>query len=387
MNIFQHCRDPFVFSEYDFSVLPTQLINIGDYAFATNLQLSSVAFQENIETIGNCAFKNTSLKSAVFPLSLQTIGSDAFAIPTLENVQLGNKVSSIGDRCFAESKVRMFSVPTNCLSIGIYAFCGSRLETLSFNYPCSSDTIWDYSFANCSHLRTVYTNDNNIRTIGRSAFECYEGLKEFTLGLKLETIKLNAFKHCTLLKDVIIPDDSCLSLIEALAFEGCVRLKNFKVSSENKNFSSEDGVLYNKQKTEIVIYLPASNRTFFEIPSTVERILAYAFQNAKNLEVVDIASCKINSIGFKAFSGCSKLKKVLLPQFLSTIDSLAFEQCPSMECGSIVYNGSVPLGKLFVDSGIKLSALSPCPTIMFSVRAELNDISSLWIMFEVTLDQ
>ena len=123
---------------------------------------------------------------------------------------------------------------------------------------------------------------------------------------KLTTIEAGTFRDCTSLKEIVIPDSvteirskweyngcygafsNCISLesitkgrgVESLDDEwiaSCRRLENITVSPENKTYSSVDGVLFNKDKSELLAYPIGNKRSSYTIPDGVEKIGKKAF--------------------------------------------------------------------------------------------------------------
>ena len=112
-----------------------------------------------------------------------------------------------------------------------------------------------------------------------------------------------AFEGCSSLTSIEIPN-SVMSIGD-LAFRGCSSLTDINVSEKNLNYTSENGVLYNKSKTEI-ISVPEGICGFFSIPDSVTSIGISAFSRCSGLTSIMIPD-SVTSIGEWAFSGCSGL--------------------------------------------------------------------------------
>lgn len=127
-----------------------------------------------------------------------------------------------------------------------------------------SDSITDIqveAFYFCGELKRIEFG-SNLKHIGDYAFsECIK-LKSVTLPSSLLSIGVKAFGNCNALTSVTLGKN--LSIIGLNAFSNCNKLKNIYVSKENEYFSSKNGILYNKEGTEIVIYPPGrKDREFF----------------------------------------------------------------------------------------------------------------------------
>lgn len=86
-------------------------------------------------------------------------------------------------------------------------------------------------------------------------------------------------------------------------------ISSVKVSKKNKYLKAQDGVLYSKDM-KILYYYPAMKQNKkFTIPSTVTRVVRYAFANNNFLEQLNMGK-NVKYVGTKAFSECSRLKNI-----------------------------------------------------------------------------
>ena len=113
--------------------------------------------------------------------------------------------------------------------------------------------------------------------------------------------------------------------IEEKTFVGCNSLTEIIVSEGNSSYSSVDGVLYNKEKTELICY-PSGKVGSFVIPDTVTRIADWAFCGCMGLAQVEIPN-SVTTIGRYSFAYCSGLESVSLPESLKSIENRAFYCC------------------------------------------------------------
>lgn len=74
--------------------------------------------------------------------------------------------------------------------------------------------------------------------------------------------------------------------INNLSFIGCTALKEVNVSDGNESFSSVEGVLFNKDKTKIVLYPAAKSETTYTLPESVKIIGSGAFGNCAELKSI-----------------------------------------------------------------------------------------------------
>ena len=126
-------------------------------------------------------------------------------------------------------------------------------------------------------------------------------------GLPVAEIADNGFKDYANMTSVVIP--ASVTRISASAFSGCGNLGSITVSVNNPNYSSHDGIVYNKAKTELVRIPAATISGIFTIPDSVTNIASGAFHDCAGLTGIVIPK-SVTSIGAQAFSGCSGLTAV-----------------------------------------------------------------------------
>lgn len=81
--------------------------------------------------------------------------------------------------------------------------------------------------------------------------------------------------------------ESVIKLSES-AFNECTSIISYNVSNYNQNFSSENGILYNKDRSEIIAFPPKNSIKVFKIPTTVVRIGFNTFRECSNLISIEI---------------------------------------------------------------------------------------------------
>ena len=163
---------------------------------------------------------------------------------------------------------------------------------------------------------TGYSGDNEIINIPSTIND-----------KKVTSIGDYAFSDCSGLTSITIPDS--VTSIGNCAFYSCSSLKNITVSSNNKNYTSEDGVLINKDKNELMQYPIGKNETAYTIPNGVTSIGDGAFYWCYGLTSITIPN-SVTSIGDRAFRSCSGLTNLVLPDSMEEIGSYAFDDCSSL---------------------------------------------------------
>ncbi len=138
-------------------------------------------------------------------------------------------------------------------------------------------------------------------------------------------IDTNAFKYCTqFLKTVTL--SKTVQSIGCTALMYCVQLKWIEVARDNPFLSSEDGILYNHDKTRL-LFCPIQNEfQVYTIRDSVREIGSYAFFGCNHLTEVTFPNSVIY-IGEAAFRSCSNLKNVTIPDSVKAIGNYAFLNC------------------------------------------------------------
>ena len=185
--------------------------------------------------------------------------------------------------------------------------------------------IGENAFRGCTGLTSI-TIPDSVTRIGSSAFEGCAGLTSVTISDSVTYIGSFAFEGCAGLTSVTISDS--VTYIGSSAIGGCTSLTTITVNQNNKYYSSVDGVLYNKDKSELVCY-PAGKTGEYTIPGGVTSIGSSAFDGCESLTSITIPD-SVTSIGWYAFEGCTGLTSVTIPDSVTEIGGRAFEGCASL---------------------------------------------------------
>lgn len=272
--------------------------------YSHNADILAVVIDNGVTSIGNNAFaycKN--LANVTIGSGVSTIGKDAFVFcSSLTSISLGNGVTSIGAGAFSDcGSLTSVTLGDSVASIGEGAFAGCS-ELTSISIPNSVVTIGDYAFSSCNLINAVIPD--GVNSIGEYAFAYNNNLNGVTIGNGVTTIGAYAFEYCYELTNVTI--GSGVASIGVSAFHFCPKLTEIAVSDSNPNYSSLDGVLFNKGKTTIHSYPEGKTATTYTIPDSVTTIDNSAFRYCKNLTSITFEG-SAPSIGSNAFSGVNNL--------------------------------------------------------------------------------
>ena len=258
------------------------------------------------------------------------IGSHAFSgCTSLSKVKLSNNMTIIEEGTFYGcTSLAEIVIPDSVTKIGESAFLGCT-SLLKVDLPKNLTTIESYTFSDCTSLREIVVPDS-VTAIGFSAFSGCASLSKVKLSKNLTSINLDVFSSCTSLKEIIIPDSvikildqafsNCTSLesitigsgVESLGGEwiaSCRRLENITVSPENKTYSSVDGVLFNKDKSELLAYPIGNKRSSYTIPDGVTKIDQKAFYGCRYIESLTIP-VSVAEIEASALGNCYDIRTI-----------------------------------------------------------------------------
>ena len=185
-----------------------------------------------------------------------------------------------------------------------------------------------------------------ITKIGEYLFLDCDTIEEIALPESLTQISTGVFKGCKSLKSINIP--AAVNTIIS-SFENCDSLERIDVSSDNSAYSSDDGILFNKDKTILYAYPSSKQNNEYAVPNSVTKVNSVAFWKNKYLEKVFIPS-SVTEIGANVFNGCYNLKYVSIEATAATIERAMFNNCTSLK--TVVLSDSVAL--------IKYTAFSNC---------------------------
>ena len=186
--------------------------------------------------------------------------------------------------------------------------CGEVLMTKGLSYTSNGDGTYTVAgMGTCTDTEIVIPSMHNggrVTKIGEYAFGDCENLTRITLPETIATVYSSTFYMCPSLTEII-------------------------VDGNNAYYTSVDGVLFNKAKTELICYPAAKTATRYTVPNGVTHIGECAFYNCTALESVELPD-SVTSIGDSAFSG-SSLEDIELPDSVTSIGTDAFLNCLSLK--------------------------------------------------------
>ena len=193
-----------------------------------------------------------------------------------------------------------------------------------------------------------------VLSVGKEAFRYCENLRSVSLPESLQNLGRNAFEYCYALEEISIPAN-----VETLnegdnsqPFKFCESLVSIEVDPDNRNYKSEEGVLFSKDGKTLIAYPGSRVGESYQIQEGVEKLGDYAFCKAQNLQEVTLgedveeigAFCfavmpalvninfneKVRVLGMGAFRANESLEEITLPDSVEELGIATFTDCGSL---------------------------------------------------------
>lgn len=246
----------------------------------------------------NGSAANVTIPSTIYGNKVSAIGRYAFEEnPNIKKVSMPNSVKIIDRGAFWYcGNLESVTMPTGLKEIGGCAFYETNLKSVVL--PTGLKYISNEAFKFCYNLKTV-TLPNTVESLGNACFGSCTSLQSISIPNSVKDMRWSTFDRCTSLKTVTI---GCgVDTMETYSvFGGCTSLENITVNSSNNNYSSANGIMYDKNKTEILVYPQAKKDTTYSVPSSVKSLGEMTANGNAYLKTVTIPS-NIKDIGDYAF--------------------------------------------------------------------------------------
>ena len=332
--------------------------SIGNQAFSDCSNLRSITIPDSIITIGNEAFlRCNNITNIIIPNSVIEIGREAFnGCSALSEVKISDRVNIIGDNVFLNcsglTNIVVDNNNPNYSSQDGILYDKNKAEIIKvpqkisgiINLPNTLMNISWLAFSGISGLTGIMVDDSNPNYSSQDGILYNKDKTDIVfvpqgisgaiiLPSTLTSIGESAFFGCSSLTSITIPDS--VTSIGSGAFSGCSGLTSIVVDDNNPNYSSQDGILYNKGKTEIVA-VPEDINGEIVLPDTLITIRGGSFFNRLHLTSVVIPN-SVNEIEDYAFNLCDNLVNITIGNGVWKIGIMAFYGCGAT---NITFNGT-----------------------------------------------
>lgn len=254
---------------------------------------------------------------------------------------------------YPEVKEGSYVISDKVTSIPLGAFARAKKVT-EITIPTSVKVIESYAFRDCVTLEKIIFAEGgtDALAIGEGAFQNCVGLKNITLPARLTELAVNEETHTITL------------------FNGCTSLTHVNVERGSAAYSSNDGIITDKEGSTI-IYCPTARKGSYTVPEDIEAISDYAFASCKYLTEVVIPGT-VSTIGAHAFDGCTKIVRVTFADgavgaMKTEIGEYAFANMTSLKKVAFAGGSAVStIGAYAFSGAVSLTELT-IPTTMTSI--------------------
>ncbi len=358
--------------------IPDSVTKINDWAFAGCVNLKNINLPDSIVSIGWDSFFNTAYyndknnwENGVLYIDNYLISAEIERVSGKHIIKQGTKV--IADRAFTDCYMLTgIIIPDSVENIGICAFTGcEKLSEISIGDKVKR--IGSGAFTHTAFGKDTKNWEDGVLCLNNYLVDVSDGTLSGNYGKisgnyiirdGIVLICEGAFSNCEKLTSVEIP--ASVEYIGSWAFQvpssfTSAVFSNINVSSDNKNYSSLDGVLFNKDKSLLIQYPTCNLRTSYSIPKGVKNIGQDSFCDCNNLKHIVIPE-GVSTIYSWTFSSCAALETIGVPKSLKTVEEYAFYYTPLTD---VYYSGTE-------SDWEKIEIIEPVPDAYLTNEALIN---------------
>ena len=384
--------------------LPSSAKVVGMSALSNNPALKDITIPKNCLEIKYNAITNCDkLETVHIPAQVNTIdGSNFSDCDRLVSITVdsdNNYYESVEGVLFDKKRETLikypigltsdtYTVPSGVRALGDYSFAGSCLSSVIL--PEGLEEIGISAFNRCINIERVVL-PNSVSTMGIWAFDNCTSLSSVTLSDKLSELKTHVFGNCKNLREIHIGKE--LNTIDGEAFYDCSSIMSFSVDEQSPYFTQDGGVLYTKDMSVLKIFPMALYVNEFRVPTGVKTIGEYAFQNNKNIKKIVLPE-SVTTIEKSAFNRTA-IQSINLPSKLTEIQMWGFANCKELESliltegievlSSHVFYNCEHLEYLQIPKSVKKIedfALAGCK-LLSEIRCAIDYISALDVDYSI----
>lgn len=340
-------------------------------AFESTYSLKALTFKDGLKFIGGGAFTSSGITELTIPYSIEEIAIDAF----FSNYSL-EKITFTGDntnaKYYADENAALIEKKDDGDLLILFTIASPLTE---YTIPETVSTVNYYAFQNNQNLERLVISEGvfNLNpgcfaqmmslsyvSIPSTVTELKSGTAPFTdeeYGSPMWARVLiygysGIFTYNTALTEIEYPEGNNITVIGSACFYG-VPFKTYTISSKLREFASDavhsevleawsvedgctldystlDGVLYNKEQSLIINYPTLKNSEAFTLPETVTELSANVFMSIKNLKSLTFND-RIEVINEAIVINCEALESIVLSANLKALNGSSIFSCPNLK--------------------------------------------------------
>ena len=290
-------------------VIPESVVSIAGDAFRSCKNLKSIDLHDGIQELGSSCFEGSGLTEVTIPKGVTLIPFAAFrGCRSLTEINFHNAITQIDSHAFEDCyNLQQVTIPDSVTTIGSCVFCGcANLTDVTLSQKLSA--IAYAMFRDCTKLKEIEIPDS-ITEIDSYAFH-KSGIEYITLGAGVASIKSDAFDECTNIKAFVVSDfNSHFSVDSSNALFNKDKTELYFVP---KALSGSYTVPAGTKFIKTGAFRDCTNLTQVTLPDSLLELGNYAFYNCKNLKEIKLPS-NLQTIGEVALSNCDSLLELVIP--------------------------------------------------------------------------
>ena len=243
--------------------------------YIDNQKVVNLVIPETITTIKQDSFSmNSGIKTVTIGDNVTHIDPYSFSYCfSLEDISIGKNITQV------DEFINSISLCPSLKSISVGADNPVFLTEENVLFNKEKTTLFIYP---SSRIGETYTIPSGVTTLNGSSFSQLANLKHLIIPDEVISAE-DAISGSGLLTITI---GSGMENLGSKPFDSCSSLTTITVNEQNQTYSSENGVLFNKDKTQLLCYPRGKTETSFTIPATVTSLVDYNLYYADNLTVL-----------------------------------------------------------------------------------------------------
>lgn len=317
-------------------VIPESVVSIAGHAFRSCKNLKSIDLHDGIQELGSSCFEGSGLTEVTIPKGVTLIPFAAFrGCRNLTEINFHNAITQIDPHAFEDCyNLQQVTIPDSVTVIQANAFTSCTRLTdvvLSKNLKIIEGGL----FRDCSSLKEIKIPDS-VMAVENNAFT-NTALEYVTLGASVASIASSAFDECPNLEAFIVSDfNSHFSVDSSNALFNKDKTELYFVP---KALSGSYTVPAGTKFIKTGAFRDCTNLTQVTLPDSLLELGNYAFYNCKNLKEIKLPS-NLQTIGEVALSNCDSLLELVIPASVTKVKRGFVGGCDKMEY--LIFVGQPP---------------------------------------------